>query len=166
MKKIIVDLDNCISDDTWRLAKIGRHIAGKNEFERHHDYHLCAAFDKPRNLDIFSGRRASEVIIMTARPAHYRAIAEVWLNSHMIPYDVLIMRNDKDHRPSVNVKRDQLGWLQAHYDTPLTDIEAAYDDHPEIIEMYREHGLNAIHTYIEYRTGDPRQLNLQLVVNA
>ena len=165
MGKIIVDLDNCICDDAWRVHHIRDRLPGKSEFDRHHDYHLLAGFDNGKNLDIIGGRAPSEVIIMTARPAHYRAIAETWLNKWQVPYDVLIMRNDKDHRPSVMVKRDQLGWLQAHYNTELSDIDAAHDDHPEIVQMYRDHGLNAVHTYIECRSGDPRQMSLQLVVN-
>jgi hypothetical protein len=73
----------------------------------------------------------------------YRVLAEEWLRRNFAHKpEVLFMRNDNDHRPSVDVKRWQLGCLHS-YDITLDQIYCAYDDHTEIVAMYRECGIQA-----------------------
>lgn len=137
----IFDLDNCLSDDGWRIPRIDW-SAGDN-FRRYHNYHSLAPFDSPAHREAFAdARRRSAIILLTSRPIHYRAATVEWLNRHHLNFEILLMRNDHDHRHSVEVKRWQLAQL-VHYDLHLDDVLAAYDDRPEIVAMYREHGILA-----------------------
>lgn len=139
-KHIIVDLDNCIADDSWRIPKINWQKS--NPMERYHEYHSLSAFDKPGNLDIFAANPDAVGIVFTARPVHYHAVTEEWLRRHRIPFQYLVMRNNHDHRSSTELKQTMLRWLPDAYGIPLESIVAAYDDRPDVVEMYKAHGLN------------------------
>lgn len=151
---IILDLDNCIADDAWRIPHI--HWQHRNPADRYHDYHALAAFDALGNEDLLFGARAGadEVVIFTARPVLYRAPTEEWLRRNRVPFKHLIMRNNNDHRPSLELKRTMLHWLPEVYDVPWASIIAAYDDRPDVVEMYRKHHvpgrLRAIHDVCAY----------------
>jgi len=138
---IIVDLDNCIADDAWRIPKIN--WAKSNPMERYHDYHLLSGFDRPGNLEIFNAHPDASVIIFTARPVHYHAVTREWLKRHAIDYEFLVMRNNDDHRPSLELKRMMLHWLPHAYDVQLDWIVGAYDDRADVVAMYKQHGINA-----------------------
>lgn len=142
---ILVDLDNCLSDDEWRIPYIV--WAAENPFARYHNYHLMGAFDKAKNKEILKGQ---DVIIMTARPSHYAASTLEWLRRNHIEHRHLMMRNDKDHRPSHIVKQTMLHALlqNKEYEVELMKIKMAYDDHLGIIEMYRKNGVPATHLKI------------------
>jgi hypothetical protein len=137
---ILVDLDNCLADDEWRIPYIL--WAKTNPFERYHQYHMLGAFDKAKNKEILKGQ---DVIVMTARPVHYAAATVEWLRRHHIEYRHLMMRNDRDHRPSHIVKQTMLQALlqNKEYEVELMAIKMAYDDHLGIVEMYRSNGLKA-----------------------
>jgi hypothetical protein len=59
---------------------------------------------------------------------------------------VVIHRNIRDYRTSVDVKREQLRWLfdpNTYWFTP-EEIVSAIDDREDIVRMYREEfGLNS-----------------------
>ena len=140
MKYQIVDLDNCIADDAWRIPSINWQKI--NPMERYHDYHSLSGFDGIGNRDIVD-REGVENIIFTARPVMYRAITEEWLKRHNVPYKFLVMRNNNDHQHSASLKRQMFYWLPAMYDVAWTDIVAAYDDRPDVVEMFRAHKIDA-----------------------
>jgi hypothetical protein len=144
-KYIILDLDNCVSVDGWRRDRI--QIANPDHFRRYHDYHSLAGFDQAGNRYLYWNRPGG-IIILTSRPCHYRAITEHWLRIAGIRYTHLVMRNDDDHQPSVNLKQMQLRWLYDHYGVNQGEIVMAYDDVPEIVEMYKSNGLNAERKFI------------------
>lgn len=153
---MIVDLDGCISNDEWRWNEIDHSVIDPDE--RYHTYHLGSVKDKPANLHELVHQ---DRIIFTARPLRYRDITEWWLRLHSIKYELLIMRNNKDHRPSIIIKEEMLrSWLP-HYNIHKDDIKLAIDDHEDIVQMYRSHGLNAklvrIGTY-ERKTYSPGNL--------
>jgi hypothetical protein len=137
---ILVDMDNCISDDEWRIPFIV--WAAENPFARYHNYHMMAAFDRCRNKEILKGK---DVIIMTARPQHYAASTIEWLRRNHIQARHIMMRNDRDHRPAHIVKQTMLHALlqNKEYEVDIMRIEMAYDDHMGIIEMYRANGVPA-----------------------
>jgi uncharacterized HAD superfamily protein len=134
---IIVDLDNCIADDGWRIPKIL--WSKKNPNERYQDYHQLSAFDEVRNEKIAYADEPK--IILTARPVSFHAITEEWLRRKEIQYKHLLMRNVNDFRLSWKVKETHVDWLPRYYDVPLSSIRMAYDDHPEIGNMYRRMGI-------------------------
>ncbi len=140
MKHIILDLDNCIADDSWRIPKINWQKT--NPMERYHDYHSLSGFDRPGNLDILEAHSDAAVIVFTARPVQYSAVTYEWLRRNKIPYEYLVMRNNNDHRPSLDLKRSMLKWLPELYDVPLSTIVAAYDDRADVVEMYRSEGID------------------------
>lgn len=169
MNTVIVDLDNCISDDSWRIPHINWQKS--NPLERYHDYHSLAAFDQIGNEDIIFSARAGvdQVVIFTARPVMYRAATEEWLRRNNVPFKYLIMRNNNDHRPSLDLKRSMLHWLPELYDVPWHSIVGAYDDRPDVVEMYRKHHmpgyLRSIHDVCAY-TPPPVSTSNTLTVSA
>lgn len=136
---IILDLDNCISDDAWRIPKI--RWQQTDPMRRYHDYHLLAGFDKLANKHLLSPDLP--LVIFTARPVMYRAITEEWLERNGIAIYALLMRNDNDHRSGPDVKETQLSWLLGAYNVSKSQIDMAYDDRPEIVEMYQRNGIKA-----------------------
>jgi hypothetical protein len=169
MNTVIVDLDNCISDDSWRIPHINWQKS--NPLDRYHDYHSLAAFDRIGNEDIIFSARAGvdQVVIFTARPVMYRAATEEWLRRNNVPFKYLIMRNNNDHRPSLELKRSMLHWLPELYDVPWHSIVGAYDDRPDVVEMYRKHHmpgyLRSIHDVCAY-TPPPVSTSNTLTVSA
>lgn len=146
MDIVIIDVDNCISDDCWRRDHIIPSDVAAAPEVRWHAYHLAAGADEARNIHIFKQIPAgSRIVISTAMPEFYRRRRERWLRKHNVPFDQLVMRANKDHRPSVEVKRDALHAIIREY--PHANI-MAYDDHPEIVTMYKNHGVFAIHMAI------------------
>lgn len=136
---IILDLDNCIADDEWRIPRIQwQHT---DPHRRYHEYHMLAPWDKVRNRDLFKGEEP--VTIFTGRSLLYREFTVEWLRRAGVAVAHLLMRNNNDHRSSVQLKRTQLQHLINFYGVPMNAIERAYDDRPEIVEMYRAHGLQA-----------------------
>lgn len=139
MSYVILDLDNCIADDAWRIPRIN--WSKKDPGARYHVYHSLAAFDRPGNEDLFSD--GSEAIIFTARPALYRPATEEWLRRHNVPFKHLVMRNNNDHRKSVDLKREMLHWLPELYNIAWSSVAAAYDDREDVVEMFRRNHINA-----------------------
>lgn len=141
MKYIIVDLDNCIANDAWRIPRINWQKS--NPMDRYHDYHSLSAWDELGNTDIFAEHPGARVIVFTARPVLYAAITQEWLKRKNIQYDYLVMRNNNDHRPSLELKRTMLGWLPEIYKVPLSDVVAAYDDRQDVVDMFSAKGIAA-----------------------
>ena len=142
---IIVDMDNCISDDKWRIPLI--HWSNPNKFLRYHPYHMAAPGDQFCNRHLFDGR---PVTIITSRPIMYKWLTVMWLDYHKIAYKFLFMRQVEDaNLTSAEVKRKALRNLTRVW--PLKDISIAYDDRPDVIEMYKMEGVPAtvlaIHNY-------------------
>lgn len=142
MKLQIIDLDNCLCDDEWRIPFILWQKT--NPMERYHHYHMLAAFDKPANKDVLVPKNR-ELIIFTARPVFYAAPTTEWLKRNHIPHKHLMMRNNNDHRPSALVKETMLHALLQHteYEVKKEDIVMAYDDHAAIVTMYESLGIPA-----------------------
>jgi hypothetical protein len=74
----------------------------------------------------------------------YREMTLEWLRRAGVRVAHLIMRNNTDYRSSLEVKTQQLKWLPSLYQVPLDSIRIAYDDRPEVVEMYCAHGVNAV----------------------
>lgn len=139
MSYVIVDLDNCIADDAWRIPQINWQKS--DPLDRYHAYHALSGFDELDNADLLE--TGHDLIIFTARPVLYSPITEEWLRRRGVRYHHLIMRNNNDHRSSVDLKRQMLHWLPETYGVPWRQIAAAYDDRPDIVEMFRKHHIDA-----------------------
>ena len=141
---IILDIDNCIADDAWRIPRINFQHADPDR--RYHDYHALAPWDKRGNEALFLNRE--DIAIFTARPVAFFAPTAEWLQRNGVRWQHLLMRNAGDHRHSVELKAQQLRWLLVHYDVEPQDIECAYDDREDVCAMYREAGLKAERRWI------------------
>jgi hypothetical protein len=141
----ILDLDNCISADAWRRGMRAPHRA--NSFERFHTYHSLSAYDDFRN--VWATLRAEHNIFLTGRPLWYRPLTEEWLRRNKVPYKYLFMRNNDDHRPSLELKSGMLTALWNEYDVSPASVAFAADDVPEIVAMYKEVGLPAVRVAID-----------------
>jgi len=139
MNYVILDLDNCIADDAWRIPKINWQKS--NPMERYHDYHSLSGFDRLGNQDILTRHESDEMIIFTARPVLYSALTQEWLRRNEVNYEYLVMRNNNDHCHSLELKRKMLHWLPDIYGIPLDKIIAAYDDRSDVVAMYKEEGI-------------------------
>ncbi len=143
MKFIILDLDNCIADDGWRIPLI--RWDKTNLIERYDDYHAASYMDKPGNLDLFR-KTEHQVAIFTARPDTYIDMTSDWLTAVKVPWRYLLMRNTENHSPSPELKSQQLDcFLETHR---KVEIERAYDDRPDVITMYRRRGIKAERRWI------------------
>ncbi len=144
MKFIIIDLDNCISDDAWRIQHINWQKHGD---ARYHDYHSLAPFDVIGNRGTIRHARSigQQIVIFTARPVHYAAATRHWLHIHCVNFKHIFFRNNGDARHSPVIKEWMLrSLLSGEYgDINREDIVCAFDDHPEIVAMYRGYGVNA-----------------------
>lgn len=139
----ILDLDNCIADDAWRVPKIDKRLP--LSMERYTAYHNACIYDQPANLHLIDHPR---IIICTGRPVFVRGLTEEWLRMHGVRYEHLLMRNNNDVRRSVDVKREHIRWLDNTYDIPTGAISSAHDDHPDIVDMYLTLGIPASLTSI------------------
>ncbi len=134
---IILDLDNCISDDGWRWHMILPHDPAAHPFARFARYHAHAIWDEAANHIVWRCRQ--DIIICTARPEEQRRNTERWLNRIGLRPFTVLMRADDDFRSSVNVKRDMAQAIVANGRA----VERAFDDREDIIKMYHEMGIQA-----------------------
>ena len=140
MSIIILDLDNTIANDGWRIPRVNWQKT--NPMERYHDYHMLAAFDEAGNKDLFLNTE-HEIVILTARPVLYAPATIEWIGRQGIKPLAVIMRNNDDHCHSKDLKRKQLGWQLSLYGVQQEAIVGCYDDRPDVVAMYQEHGLHA-----------------------
>ena len=160
MKYKIFDLDNCISDDGWRIPRIDWRAT--NPDKRYDVYHQLAPFDMAKHLDVIR-QVEGELIIFTARPLSIRASTEEWLRRRDLVPKVMIMRNPGDHRGSTMIKESMLSELH-WYDVDVKDVTAAFDDREDIVKMYRSHSIDAhllaIHDKCAYTAPTTKEMNL------
>lgn len=138
---IIVDIDNCIADDAWRIPYINWSATDLNE--RYHVYHALAYYDRPSVqwlCDYIPNIKGEvRVFALTARPTAYSALTEKWLQDKVpLPVESVLMRNNDDHRHSLEVKRAQVGWLLSTYNVKRLDVIGAFDDRQDVVDMYNE----------------------------
>jgi hypothetical protein len=140
---IIVDLDNCISDDSRRIPLIN--WSEPDNFRRYHPYHMEMLGDPLGNEDIV--RRPENIIVFTARPEYYRPPTCVWLVKHEIFPVAIFMRGNDDHRHSDEIKDEQLDRLLQGNIT-LNQIVCAYDDREAVLAIYRKAGIKTERRWI------------------
>jgi hypothetical protein len=144
---IILDLDNCIADDNWRHKFIRE--GEPDTDKKFHDYHSLALLDRPGNTILYFREywplKISElnpaIVISTARPEAWRTMTQHWLDINRIEINQLYMRADGDHRPATAIKLDNLKKILSDYGICAQQVIGAYDDRPDVIQMYRDAGI-------------------------
>ena len=140
MKHIILDLDNCIADDAWRIQFID--WPQDNMFRRYHNYHMLAPFDKLRNETLFANTDYN-YWVFTSRPQFYHVTTMQWLIQNGLGDSNVMMRPDNFHGKTVQLKQIMLEQMLQHGGVDRKDIVCAYDDRNDIINMYKSLGVRA-----------------------
>jgi hypothetical protein len=150
MKYVIFDLDNCLSDDGWRIEKIDWTKA--NPAERYAPYHAGCSSDTARNVGVFNTyAQTYKVLFFTARPESVREATRQWIEHELgVNCPSISMRGNNDHRPSVDLKRHMLQEFVA-MGGAKEDIFIAFDDHEGVLKMYEEEGVDSCRLAIHDR---------------
>lgn len=134
---VLFDLDGTIAD-TMTYEKHHKGKKGKNQ-----DF-AKEALEVGVNDDILSKMKDAKddgknVVILTARSAHYRDETKKWLSKHGVPHDALIMR------PTDNAKKDQVVKRELLEEDilPRFDVKKAYDDRKKNRKMFDKLGIKA-----------------------
>ncbi|QDH49635.1 haloacid dehalogenase [Pantoea phage Kyle] len=138
----IFDLDGCTIDDSHRVPLID--WANRN-FDAYHSEEQMAkdtALPIGSHLVAYALAAGMDIAFFTARPQRIFGVTKYQLN-HVIgisddQYKVLAMRADhEDGVPSATLKRQM---LEKFLLMPGHEYEhiIAFDDHPDVIKMYRE----------------------------
>jgi hypothetical protein len=136
---VIFDLDGCISDDAWRFDFVREHEDADERFSTYHDaLHLDEPLYEGIRLLNRCVRAGMFPVFVTARPEAHRANTASWLEHHTelkMGRDYLIMmRENGDARPTVEIKRDCISAITNAL--PNAKIVAAYDDREDVVTMY------------------------------
>jgi len=113
-----------------------RHLVecDKPDFDAFHE----ATGSCPPNQDIVDEAKRSHlaqkvVVVMTGMNEKYRGLVATWLHRHEVPFDLLLMRPNKDFRKDFVVKAEMLrevrlrGFVVTH----------AWDDNPQIVDLWQ-----------------------------
>jgi len=137
---IIIDLDNTISDDSWRINRID--WSKEDDLARYNDYNLLSGFDIAGNEWLFQDND-HEVVVLSSRPEFYAPITVQWLKSIDIEPIFLIMRENGDNSTPAELKQKQLQSFYNVMRATAADVIGAYDSDSESVEMYIKNGINA-----------------------
>lgn len=136
----IIDLDNCISDDAWRMHLCEMHHPKPND--RYWKYHDACHLDQHENSDIIREIAARHrILVFTSRPEIVRHKTESWLWKWRIPHEHLLMRPNDSHTPSVDLKREMLNHARSIIQS---EIVHAIDDRLDILTMYEQEGIISV----------------------
>jgi len=134
-KTVVFDLDGTIAD----TMKYEKHHKHRNEdFARE-------ALEVGVNEDILekmkkADKNGENIVILTARSAHYRDETKKWLHKNHIPYDSLVMRpTDELTKKDSKIKRE----LLEEDILPDYDVKKAYDDRKKNRKMFEKLGIDA-----------------------
>jgi uncharacterized HAD superfamily protein len=134
-KTVVFDLDGTIADN----MKYEKHHKHRNE-----DF-AKEALNVGVNEDILEKMhkakdKGENIVILTARSAHYRDETKKWLSKNDIPYDALVMRPTDDLKAKdKNVKKE----LLEEDILPKFDVKKAYDDKKKNRKMFEKLGIDA-----------------------
>ena len=141
----IFDFDGTLTKSLWRKKF---HTAGK--FDEFHDL-VESDFRNEKIFDKFLDALSDEkciVKILTARPTKHIQSMIDWIREEMKDHaDIscektsILCRGDDDHRPSREIKKENIKKLIAGVDKSIITI---YEDRQDCVDMYLSLGLNAI----------------------
>jgi len=125
----IFDIDNCLSDDAWRMDLIKWDEPDLHK--RFHDYHMEAIHDEPANKDRFFEMDVP-VVLVTAAPAEYEERRMAWFAEHFGTRPKIVSRPAWCTWTSPILKGSVTAMLRCNGYDPI----AAYDDRRDVCDMY------------------------------
>lgn len=137
MKYTIIDLDNCISDDSKRIKYLDPiKYAKYSEDDRIAAYNLQCCFDK--FVWGISCPLPENIIIFTGRPILYGPLTRYWLEKNKIVSRNIFMRPIENKMGSPELKEM---FLSLVFKDKYIEIEMAYDDRQDVLNMYNKCGI-------------------------
>ena len=139
MKWVICDLDGTLTDDKHRRHYIeGKDSPDWDAFSR------AAKEDKPQQEIIDLLKLLNDVYhiaIFTGRSAMVWEDTVAWLNTHDVPWEMLLMRDICDHRMNHEVKAE---WLKKHITDCEREVAFALDDQDATVSWWRKQGVKCL----------------------
>jgi len=139
-KIVLVDIDNTISDSSWRQALIAE--------ENWDSFHAASTFDKPINSVVGLVNVLSKhytVIAHTGRTEKFRKITMEWLCNHRVEFNQLWMRPNHDYRPAHEIKLEQA--IEAYGQNLSDHVSFIIDDDERVIEAYSAMGVPCLQVW-------------------
>jgi hypothetical protein len=136
-RAVICDLDGTLASCAWRREHLERDPVDWQSF------HAGIPFDPlvptVREWLIVSKAAGLKVLLVSGRPASWRVTLSTrdWLFKHQVPYDMLLMRAERDRRSDYAIKEE----LYRALIEPRFEIVAVCDDRRSVCEMWERLGL-------------------------
>jgi hypothetical protein len=143
------DLDNCLSDDKWRVNKIDWHLEGNERYTRYD-----AEMGKDNVAHVGEWRLITQMsmpVFITGRRERWRQITRKWVSERLpvlrygrlqwLHDPLILMRPDDCNDTPAVLKEKLLMQLPTHHGIMLPRVIAAFDDVDAIVEMYGRHGI-------------------------
>lgn len=150
---MLIDIDGTLADASHRMHLLPPTNSDEEQWQRFMDPGLVD-LDKPigetwRVIGAAAKYGPYKPVVTTARQARLREVTERWLNRWSAVFECgstfkaapLLMRNNDDLRPGLEVKRSHLIALMADGHR----VKVAFDDRDDVTEMYRSHGIRVFH---------------------
>ena len=138
-KTVIFDLDGTLAIVDKR-RELAMKPNGKMDWDVFFDPENIS-LDKP-NIPVVKVARMFDkdkfdVVIFSGRSDRTIDATVVWLNEHRIPFELIAMREKKEHYvPDEILKKEWLDTL-----VNVDDVFAVFDDRQKVVDMWRENGL-------------------------
>lgn len=140
---ILVDIDHTLSNAFPRDGMIGA--------SSWDEYHAASVNDEPLHdmVDLIRAlaMQGSNIIGFTARPAKWRRITMEWMHRGTIPLHELLMREDEDYRPSVEMK---LALARSRFkdDNGIRDnVAFLLEDRDDVVAAFRALGVTVLQVF-------------------
>lgn len=132
----IVDVDGTLCDVSSITYLVDpERNNGKRDFDKFHEMSAgCPPIEQ--TIDDLQQVRTDEnvvIIALTGRQEKFRYLTSWWLQTHDVPYDMLLMRPNGDFRADTIVKKVRLDEIRSagFY------VIGASDDNPTILQLWR-----------------------------
>ncbi len=134
---VVFDLDDTLADGSHRshLIPVESLRGTASNWDR---FSLACENDQPITPNIHLLVALSHhyrIFILTSRGDVAYAETVSWLGRHNIPYDRLLMRGEREHRPPAAIKLD---WLNS---IGPDSVLCAFDDNPQVCNAIRSIGI-------------------------